>query len=295
MKTYSDIKGDGGSNIVEQVTQKINRLNSRLASIRHTIAIMSGKGGVGKSSVTVNLATALALDGHSVGIMDADINGPSIAKMTGVRNHTLQAGKTGMLPAVNSLGMKIMSMDLFLPNDQSPVEWQAADQHDAFTWRSMMEMGALRELIADTEWGELDFMLIDLPPGTEKLSNIVDVLPGLSGTIVVTIPSAVSRLIVGKSIFMANDRLASPIIGLIENMAAHVCSNCGHEEALFPDADGMVNDNHYDIPLLGKIPFDSRLAISADTGAAYLQDFPQQPAALALKKIAKQIKLYFED
>ena len=161
MKTYNDIAGDGGSNIVEQVTAQQNRLKSRMDSVRHIVAVMSGKGGGGKSSVVVNLASALALQDYSVGILDADINGASMAKMTGVRGQALETGETGVIPAMAARNLKVMSIDLFLPDDSTPVIWDAPTQKDAYTWRGMMETKAIREFLSDTEWGELDFLVID--------------------------------------------------------------------------------------------------------------------------------------
>ena len=135
MKSYKDIIGDGGSNVVAQVGEQLDRLNERLASVRHIVAVMSGKGGVGKSSVAVNVASALALDGDAVGILDADINGSSIPKMTGVRGHTLRRGETGIVPPVNATNVKIMSIDLLLDDDRAPVEWDATTSQDAYTCR----------------------------------------------------------------------------------------------------------------------------------------------------------------
>ena len=132
MKTYNDIAGDGGSNIVEQVTAQQNRLKSRMDSVRHIVAVMSGKGGVGKSSVVVNLASALALQDYSVGILDADINGASMAKMTGVRGQALETSETGVKPATAARNLKVMSIDLFLPDDSTPVIWDAPTQKDAY-------------------------------------------------------------------------------------------------------------------------------------------------------------------
>ena len=134
MKTYSDLPSDGGSGIVGQVTQQVSRLQNRLESVRHTVAIMSGKGGVGKSSITANIASALALRGNSVGVLDADINGPSIAKMIGVRGMKVDYGSDGVKPAISPLGVRVMSMDLFLKDDETPVLWEAQTQKDAFTW-----------------------------------------------------------------------------------------------------------------------------------------------------------------
>ena len=135
MKTYSDLPSDGGSGIVGQVTQQVSRTQKRLESIHHTVAIMSGKGGVGKSSITANLASALALRGNSVGVLDADINGPSIAKMIGVRGMKVDYGADGVKPVISPLGVRVMSMDLFLKDDETPVLWEAQTQKDAFTWR----------------------------------------------------------------------------------------------------------------------------------------------------------------
>ena len=189
MKSYKELPSDAGSNIIGQVTAQASRISKRLASVKRTIAIMSGKGGVGKSAITANLATALTQKGCAVGIVDADINGPSIAKMMGVRrNAAVEYTATGVKPAITSLGTKVISMDLLLSDDDAPVLWNAHTQKDAFTWRSTMEVSALREFIGDTEWGELDYLLLDLPPGSDRLPNVVELIPDLGGVVVVTIP-----------------------------------------------------------------------------------------------------------
>ena len=144
MRTYKELPSDAGSNIIGQVTAQANRLQKRLASVKHTVAIMSGKGGVGKSSLTANLATALTLKGNTVGVVDADINGPTLAKMMGVRDATLEYTPAGVKPAMTALGTKLISMDLLLAEDDAPVLWNAHTQKDAFTWRTTMEVGALR-------------------------------------------------------------------------------------------------------------------------------------------------------
>ena len=233
MKTYKELPSDAGSNIIGQVTAQVNRVQKRLASVKHTVAIMSGKGGVGKSSLTANLATALTLKGNTVGVVDADINGPTLAKMMGVRDATLEYTPAGVKPAFTALGTKLISMDLLLAEDDAPVLWNAHTQKDAFTWRSTMEVSALREFIADTEWGALDYLLLDLPPGTDRLPNVAELIPDLGGVVVVTIPSEVSQLIVKKSVTMARDILKVPIIGVVENMASYICQHCGEEEPLF--------------------------------------------------------------
>ena len=289
MKTYKDIAGDGGSNILEQVTAQQGRVKSRMASVRHIVAVMSGKGGVGKSSVVVNLASALALQDYSIGILDADINGASIARMTGVRGQPLSTGETGVMPPAATRNLKVMSIDLILPDDSTPVLWDAPTQKDAYTWRGMMEIAAIREFLSDTEWGELDFLFIDLPPGTDKLPNMVDLLPRISGTIIVTIPSQLSQFVVGKSISMAKDLLRTPVIGLVENMSTYVCRQCGHEEKLFPGELVEELASRYDVPYLGRIPFDPRVAACADEGSLFLEKYSGLPATTAIEQIAQRV------
>ncbi|MCY4402421.1 MAG: P-loop NTPase [Candidatus Poribacteria bacterium] len=291
MKSYKELPDDAGSNIIGQVTAQANRISKRLSSIKHTVAIMSGKGGVGKSAITTNLATALTLKGYSVGIVDADINGPSIAKMIGVRNAKLEFTLSGVQPAISSLGTKIISMDLLLSEDDAPVMWNAQTQKDAFTWRSTMEVGALREFIGDTEWGDLDYLLLDLPPGSDRLPNVVELIPNLGGVVVVTIPSEVSHLIVQKSITMASDILNVPIIGVVENMAYYVCKHCGEHESLFSDQD--TPENTFSKISLGRIPFDPKLSSCSDNGTPYLNEYHDTPVTIAITEIAQKIQDFF--
>src|ERR671914_2355409 len=199
-KGYKDLIGDGGSDIEGQVHEQMVRLQSRLQSVRSTIAVVSGKGGVGKSALAVNLATAAAMAGARVGILDADLNGPSIAKMTGVRGQSLVMTVQGMQPVQGPAGMQVMSMDLLLPQDDTPLTWQATTQIDTYLWRSSMEATALREFLSDTIWGELDVLFLDLAPGTDRLATLVGLLPGLTGAILVTIPSEISHFVVRKSL-----------------------------------------------------------------------------------------------
>ena len=291
MKTYNELPSDAGSNIVGQVTAQVNRIQQRLTSIKHTVAVMSGKGGVGKSSLTANLATALTLKGNTVGVVDADINGPTLAKMMGVRNATLEYAATGVKPAITAIGTKLISMDLLLAEDDAPVLWNAHSQKDAFTWRTTMEVGALREFIADTEWGELDYLLLDLPPGTDRLPNVAELIPNLGGVIVVTIPSEVSQLIVKKSVTMARDILKVPIIGVVENMACYVCQHCGEEEPLF--SVGEMLDKTLQQLMLDRIPFEPKLARCSDNGISYVEKYPEAPASKALMQVAEKIQNFF--
>jgi ATP-binding protein involved in chromosome partitioning len=286
-KRYKDVVGDGGSNIAGQVAEQMNRLRARMAGVRHKIAVMSGKGGVGKSTITTNLAAVFAQQGLRVGVMDADINGPSLAKMFGVRGQRLRIDDTGVFPAAGPLGIQLISMDLFLPEDKMPVVWDGP-LTEAFIWRGTLEMHALREFLSDTHWGELDILLIDLPPGTDRFSTLRDLLPDLDGSIVVTIPSAVSHLVVLKSITMAQEFLKTPVIGLIENMTAYLCPTCQEVHPLF--APLTKRDTALGVPLLGSIPFDPRMAEASDRGVPYVLEYGSSLVGHALVEVGERVK-----
>jgi ATP-binding protein involved in chromosome partitioning len=285
VKSYRDLQGDGGSNIAGQVAAQQARLASRMASIRATVAVVSGKGGVGKSSVTANLAAALTARGLAVGVLDADLNGPSLGKMLGVRGQALRVEADGVRPAVSAEGIRVLSMDLLLPGDDTPVVWDAPTQADAHTWRGSMEGTALREFLTDTAWGTLDLLLLDLPPGAERLPTLLDLLPGLTGAVVVTIPSAVSHLVVRRALTLARERGAR-LLGLIENMAGYVCPTCGALGPLFDGPGGEVTAAQHGLPFLGRVPFDPRLAAAADRGRPFVLDHGDSPTGRALGEIA---------
>jgi ATP-binding protein involved in chromosome partitioning len=277
VKRYRDITGDGGSNIVGQVQAQQARLTARLADVRAIVAVVSGKGGVGKSSTTANLAGAFALADARVGVLDADLNGPSMATMLGVRGRTLRVTDDGVEPPAGALGIRVMSMDLLLAGDATPLTWDAPSQAEAHTWRGTMEANALREFLADTAWGALDLLLIDLPPGTDRLATIVGLVPALAGTVIVTIPSEVARLVVSKSITVARAAPA-PVLGLIENLAG-----------AFQGPDGETLAREGGVPWLGRVPFDPGLAAAADRGEPYVAIAPAAPAAQALTAIAQRL------
>jgi ATP-binding protein involved in chromosome partitioning len=285
VKGYRDIAGDGGSNIVEQVVAQQARLAARMAPIGASVAVVSGKGGVGKSSVTANLAGALVGRGLRVGVLDADLNGPSIGKMLGVRGQTLRVEPDGVHPAVSAEGIRVLSMDLLLPGDDTPVVWDAPTQAEAHTWRGTMEGTALREFLADTAWGALDVLLIDLPPGADRLPTLLDLLPGLTGAVVVTIPSGVSHLVVRRAMTLARERGAR-LLGLVENMAGYVCPTCGTVGPLFEGPGAEALAAQHGLPFLGRVPFDPRLAAAADRGRPFVLDHGETPAGRALAGIA---------
>ncbi len=278
MKKYKDIAGDGGSNVVAQVGEQQARLKRRLDAVRFVVAVVSGKGGVGKSTVTANLAAAWASKGWRVGVLDADLNGPSMAKMLGVRGRPLAVAGDAVDPPRSATGIAVMSMDLLLSSDDEPLHWRAPTQQEAHTWRGTMEAQALREFLADTAWGELDALVIDLPPGTDRLATVVSLVPVLAGVVIVTIPSDVSQLVVRKSITVAREEKAS-ILGLVENMAG-----------LFPGPDAATLAAEAGIPFLGAVPFDRGLSLASDRGDPFVVTEAAAPAARALTVIAEKIR-----
>jgi ATP-binding protein involved in chromosome partitioning len=292
MKTYADIVGDGGSQVLAQVQQQAARLQERLRHVRHIVAVVSGKGGVGKSTVTVNLATAYAMQGQRVGVLDADINGPSVAKMLGVRGYTPQLTAAGVIPATGPLAMRVMSMDLFLPDDATPVTWKAPTQQEAFVWRGTMEMTTLRELLTDTVWGELDCLFLDLPPGADRLPNVAGLLPFMAGALMVTIPSQVSQLIVQKSLTLAKEVLPGRLIGLVDNMQGYVCPHCHALGELFPESNSTTTATALHIPYLMAIPFDPRLASAADQGRPFVLEHAETLAGRAFRELAATVERF---
>ena len=289
-KRYSDLAGDGGSDILGQVRAQGDRLRARLAGVRHLVAITSGKGGVGKSLVTASLAAIFSNEGWKVGVLDADINGPSLGKMLGVRDQDVGMTEEGLRPATGPNGMRVMSMDLLLAGDEAPVDWDGP-KDDAYLWRGTMEIGALREFLTDTLWGDLSVLLIDLAPGSDRLPNIASLLPDLAGVIVVTIPSEVSLLVVKKAISAARETNV-PIIGVVENMANYVCSHCGEEGPLFRTAGGGIPG--LGLPVLGSVPFDPRIAEAADGGMPFVLTDPDAPVSRALAEVAGKVRSFLD-
>ena len=290
MKTYEDLEGDGGSDIIGQVTELGKTLRSRLDKIKHKVALMSGKGGVGKSSITANIASCLADRGLKVGILDADLNGPSIGHLLGVGNDIkLEMKDDGMEPGVGHQGIRIMTMDMLVKTADTPVMW--TEEADATAvWVSTMESTAIRELLADTNWGELDYLLIDMPPGSDRIDNIRSLIPELAGAVEITIPSPLSQHIVTKSI-TKNNKMKVPIIGLIEIMATYVCPHCDKEGKLFDGEDVHKLSERRDIPYIGKIPFDTRVSRS-QSGNLFYKEFKDSVTGQAIAEAVYNIQKF---
>ena len=270
MKTYRDLaaSGDGGSGVLEQVLEQRRQVAANLEPIRHVIAVMSGKGGVGKSTVTVGLACALAARGDRVAVLDADLNGPSIPRLFGLHDRRAGLANDGLVPPETNEGIAVMSSDLFLSDEAEPLRYDGPAD-DAYTWRPTAEITTLRELLAGTTWGSRDWLLLDLPPGADRLPNLLTLLPRISGAVVVTIGSALSLRIVKKSVTVAKDH-SVPLAGLVENMAGYACRECSHVGPLFGlpgAAEGAAVE--MGLPFLGAIPHDPILALVVDRGEPF--------------------------
>lgn len=267
------LKYSDDAKVVQQITEQMKAVKGRMASVRHKLVVMSGKGGVGKSMTTVNLALAFARQGHKVGVLDVDLNGPCVPQMLGMRGRRFTITPEGALPPVGPLGLKVGSMDFFL-DELAPVRWKGPMDLSP-VWLGLMEMNVIREFIADIVWGDVDYLLTDLPPGAaaDKPPVIAGFIPNLDGAIVVTTPSEVASDVVRKSIAYARD-LGINVLGMVENMSMYRCPQCGTESELF-EGDTEAMCRALDLPLLGRIPFDRTLAKSFDKGVPLIGgDYP---------------------
>jgi len=292
VKTYFDIVGDGGSEIVQQVTDQANRLKKRLSSVKVTLAIASGKGGVGKSSLAAQIASIFAYRGRTVGILDADLNGPSIPKILGVRSGSIQQSKEGIIPAKGPLGLRLMSLDLFIADHAAPVRWKAPVESDSYMWRGVMESTVLRQMLADTMWGELDYLIIDVAPGTDRIATLSEIMPSLTGMVLVTIPSEVSQRVVLKSIMEAARGKRLAIAGLVENMRGYACTHCQHIGDLFM-GDSRALAASTNIPYLGGIPFDPVFSRACDRGIPLISFAPDSISVKEIWKIVDKLERKF--
>jgi ATP-binding protein involved in chromosome partitioning len=263
----------------------VQRVNLQMAKIKHKIAVISGKGGVGKSTVTVNLAMAFATHGHvnSVGILDADITGPCIPKILGTKGQKLQGGPPGIFPATGPLGIKVVSMDFLLPSDESPV-----------IWRGPLKMKAIQQFLSDIVWGELDFLFIDLPPGTgDEPLSVMQLLPDMDGVVIVTIPSEVSQIVVKKAVTFSR-QLNIPVIGIVENMSGFVCPKCGERIDIFKAGGGEKISEDLAVPYLGRIPIDPEICSDSDKGLPFIIEHPNSPASEAFMQIVAQVEEFLK-
>lgn len=250
----------------------------RMSHVRRKVLVLSGKGGVGKSTVAVNLAASLMLAGRRTGLLDVDIHGPSIPTMLGIEEK--QPGfENGAIVPVDADGIKVLSLGLFLRSPDDPV-----------IWRGPMKMNAIRQFLADAAWGDLDVLVIDSPPGTgDEPLSVCQLIGSVDGAIVVTTPQKVSAVDVRKSISFCRE-LRVPVIGVIENMSGFACPACGTVTAVLREGGGRRIAEDMGVPFLGSIPLDPKIAESCDAGRAYIRDFADSPTARIMRDIVKSIE-----
>jgi ATP-binding protein involved in chromosome partitioning len=283
LRTYRDLTGEDRSHLGAQVAEQLEGVARRLASVRRVVAVMSGKGGVGKSLVTAGLATSLA-PAWKVGVLDADLHGPTAAGLLGCGSAPLAVTGDAAQPAVGARGVRVISTDLLLP-EGAPLRWKGPAQH-AHVWRGTMEAGMLREFLADVAWGELDLLLVDLPPGMERLISLAELVPDLRGVVAVTLPGDASRRSVLRSLRLAAE-LGVDVLGIVENMAGYLCPSCGASGPLFSGDAARFLADATSAPVLARIPFDPRVQADADAGRLAASERAAElfaPLALALRE-----------
>ncbi len=255
------LKYQDKSRISEQIRNQLKRVTGNLKGVKRKVAVMSGKGGVGKSTVTVTMGLVLASQGKRVAILDADLNGPCISRMLDAVDGRLEVKSDGISPWICPMGIKLASIDMLLEGEDRPLRWKGPMESNA-VWRGSMEMTALREILAGVQWGELDYLLIDLPPGTnDNTLAISQLIHDLDGAVVVTTPAGTARSVVKKSVLLARE-YGIPLLGLVENMSNFTCPECGKSSPLFGANEAVQTgefDEEMELPILGRVPFNRAL------------------------------------
>jgi len=263
---------------VKTVQKEDMKLIRNLMRIKHKIIVTSGKGGVGKSTVSANIALSLSMRGYTVGLLDADIHGPNIPKMFKIEDEVLHGDEEGIMPIIVPPSLKIMSMAFLIKDADNPV-----------IWRGPMKIGALRQFIADVRWGDLDFLVVDLPPGTgDEPLTIAQLIPDADGMVVVTTPQDVALLNSRKSIGFSR-QLKIKVLGIVENMSGLICPHCGKEIDLFKVGGGERAADELKVPFLGRIPLDPKVVDSGDDGLPIVLADGDSPAAIAFEKLVDNI------
>ncbi len=264
-------------------TERIDSLRMRAAretmgKIKHKIAVLAGKGGVGKSMTTAVLAVGLAMRKRKVGMLDQDFDGPCIHRMMGVVGKPLTMRDEGIIPVEGPLGIKIVSLGNVIKEDE------------VLTWFHKMRRDATEELLCHVHYGELDYLLVDLPPGTSSDSvNIMQYIPDLAGAIVVTIPAKVSQIIAKKSARLCQ-QAGITVLGCVENMSGYICPQCGRKYDILQSGGGELLSKECNIPLLGKIPLDSRVSSANDEGVSFIVKHPECEASKAVQAILDKVE-----
>ena len=270
----------GVRNVSAQVTSKVTthavqRGVQLLPKVKNVVAVASGKGGVGKSTTAVNLALALAAEGASVGILDADIYGPSQPMMMGITGHPESVDGKTMEPLEN-YGVQVMSIGFLVDADNPMI------------WRGPMATQALEQLLRQTNWGELDYLIVDMPPGTGDIQLTLSQRVPLTGAVIVTTPQDIALLDAKKGLKMF-EKVGVPILGIVENMAVHVCENCGHVEHIFGTEGGKRMAGEYGVDYLGALPLNLSIRVNADSGHPSVVSDPDGEIAALYKTVARQV------
>ncbi len=261
----------------EKIKEEEKKVEKTLAKIKNRLLVFSGKGGVGKSTVSANLSLALAKKGLKVGLLDVDIHGPNIAKMLGVEDKKLDISPEGIKPVKAAENVKLVSMSFLLQDPNLPV-----------IWRGPMKMKAIQQFLGDVEWGELDWLIIDSPPGTgDEPLSVAQLIPA-TGAIVVTTPQEVSLMDSRKAIAFAH-KLNLRIVGIIENMSGMVCPHCGKKINLFKEGGGEKVSLEFGVPFLGRIPLEPQIVTSGDEGKPFVIHQPGSAASKAFADIVEAI------
>jgi len=248
-------------------------------NIKHSLMVLSGKGGVGKSTVSATLALAFGMKGYSVGLLDADIHGPTIPKMLGISHRILATSENGIEPVFIPPRLKVVSIAFLLPSDDTPV-----------IWRGPMKYSMLKQFIEDVRWGDLNYLIVDLPPGTgDEPLSVAQIIGKVSGAIIVSTPQDVALLSVKKSIRFAKE-LKIPIIGIIENMSGFICPHCGKETPLFKIGGAERAAKEIGIPFLGRVPLDPRITECGDEGEPFILSADESPSVKAFEAIVERIE-----
>ncbi len=253
------------------------KLQSRLCHIRHKIVVLSGKGGVGKSTMAVNIAMALTKAGKRVGLLDTDIHGPSIPTMLGLEQANLMGHNEELMP-VTVAGLKVVSAGFFLHS-----------QDDAIIWRGPLKMGVIKQFLKDVAWGDLDYLIIDSPPGTgDEPLSVCQLIGHLAGAVIVTTPQKVATVDVRKSITFCR-QMKLPILGVVENMNGFVCPGCGEMTTIFGTGGGRRTAAEMKVPFLGSIPIDPEIAEASDNGHGYVDHYAASATAAIMNAIIQPI------
>ena len=262
----------------EKQAHRERMLKETLSHIEHKLMVMSGKGGVGKSTVAANLAVSLARRGFEVGILDADIHGPNIPKMLGLDNEKLIGTPQGMLPVPLYPNLKVLSMAFMLPNADAPV-----------VWRGPLKHGILQQFLAEGEWGDLDYLIADLPPGTgDEPLSVAHLIGQVDGSVIVTTPQEVALLDSRKAVVFSQ-MVHVPVMGIVENMSGFKCPHCGKDIDLFKMGGGEKAARELQVPFLGRIPFDPDIVKDCDMGKPFVASKPDSPASKAFEAITDRI------